>query len=224
MPSFNKRGYAVEAVRSVLDQDFADWELWIMENSTDNKTRRLLDKFVIRSDPRIIYEEIDISPQTRARVWPAPYLLNQYYPLANGEIILYISDDDLFMPGLFQRVSDYFYRNPKHDALYFHMVRTRAPQPGTGKDWDEQFQGIAADIPRGPGALDCQIDGGQIAYRKHVLEAAGQPYFYEGKGGDASHCDGLHMEHVAKNANVIFYPLAVPGVIHRHTLLSTWTN
>lgn len=224
LPSFNKRGFGVEAARSVLDQDFTDWELWIMENSTDVKTREVLKKYLPMDDPRIIYEDINLSEGTRAQHWPAPYLNNMYYPLANGDIIMYISDDDLFMPGLFSAVVDYFDEHPARSALYFHLVRTRAFRPGEGTHWDDAIGGIAADFTRNDNEVDCCIDGGQIAYRKKVLDAfEDRPYFYDGNGGQASHADGLHMADVAR-AGFLFYPLDVPGVIHRHTPFSTWTT
>lgn len=223
LPSYNKRGYAVEAVRSVLEQDFEDWELWIMENSTDEKTRKILKKNIPMDDPRIIYEDIGISQETRDLICPAPWLLNQYYPRANGDIILYISDDDLFMPEIFRDVVTYFDHYEDRHALYFHFVRTRAPSPGTGRDWDEQFMAIPAYTERRAGELDCQVDGGQVAYRKSVLEITGQPFFMQDKNADATHCDGLHLEKVAK-AGFTFYPLPVPGVIHRHTFVSTWSR
>lgn len=224
MPSYNKRGFAVEAVKSVLDQDFEDWELWIMENSRDGKTRKILNNFLPLDDPRIFYHEIDIDDETREAAMPAPWLLNRYYPKANGEIILYISDDDLFMPGLFSRISEYFDQYPAREALYFHLVRTRALRPGTGTSWDEQFTGIAADLPREAGELDCQVDGGQVAICKSAMDRISQPYFHETNDGEAAHADGIHLDKVADEARVIFYPLPVAGVIHRHTLASTWTQ
>jgi len=224
MPSHNKAGFAVEAVKSVLEQDFQDWELWIMENSTDERTRRILKKFLpLDEDPRIIYEEIDISPETRDQLCPAPWLLNQYYPLANGDIIMYISDDDLFMPDIFRYVVAYLDHYEDRDAVYFHLVRTQALRPGEGREWDAQFMAIPAYTERKVNDLDCQVDGGQVAYRRNVLEVIGQPYFFQGKSPDSNHADGMHLEKVAK-AGFTFYPIPKPGVIHRHTLASTWSN
>jgi glycosyltransferase involved in cell wall biosynthesis len=224
LPSYNKGGFAVEAVRSVLEQDFDDYELWILENSTDDgRTRQLLRKFTDLDDPRVIYEEIDLPAEIRNKYYACPYLLNQYYPLANGEIILYVSDDDLFMPGLFKEVDSYFDSNPEHDAVYFSLARTTAYNPGEGKSWRERWAGIRADIPRTAGQVDCSIDGGQVAYRKHVLDAIGQPYFYDGKGPEANHADGLHMNDIGR-AGFYFYPMDVQGVIHRHTPASVWTK
>lgn len=224
LPSHNKGGFAVEAARSVLHQDFTDFELWILENSTDDgRTRKLLRKFTDLDDLRVNYEEIDLIQGIRDTKAPCPYLLNQYYPLANGEIILYLSDDDLFMPGIFREVVNYFDSNPEHDALYFHMARTIAENPGDGTSWNDRWAGISADFPRTAGALDCCIDGGQAAYRKSVLGAIGQPYFYDGLGDEAPHCDGVHLNKIGR-AGYNFYPLKVRGVIHRHTGLSTWTK
>ena len=167
LPSHNKGGFAVEAVRSVMEQDYDSWELWILENSTDNgRTRQLLRKFTDLSDPRVIYEDIDLPQEVRDNCAPCAYLLNQYYPLANGEVIMYVSDDDLFMPGVFRETMQYFDDNPEHHALYFHLARTIAKNPGEGTLWRERWSGIKADVPRGEGQVDCSIDGGQIAYRK----------------------------------------------------------
>lgn len=224
MPSYNKRGFGVEAVRSVFSQTFTDWELWILDNSTDDgKTRKVLKKYIPMEDPRVHFEEIELSPQHRAQYYATAWLMNQYYPKANGDIILYISDDDLFQPGLFKSVVDYFDEHQDRHALYFHLVRTRAYAPGQGTKWNEAFAFIWADRIRSVNCLDCQIDGGQIAYRKHVLDAIGQPYFNQGNDLHASHADGTHMEKIPR-AGFDFYPLEVKGVIHRHTLLSTWSK
>lgn len=223
MPSYNKRGFGVEAAKSVLCQSFADWEFWILENSTDGKTRNILHKNLPLDDPRIIYKEIDLPEEVRSQHYPTAYLLNRYYPEANGDIILYVSDDDLFVPGIFREVVSYFDDNPDHDALYFHLARTMANRPGEGTAWYERWAGITADATRGIGKVDCFIDGGQIAYRKKVLDVIEQPYFQEEISDSTDHADGLHLEKVVQ-AGFKFYPLKVKGVIHRHTPVSTWTK
>lgn len=224
MPSYNKRGFGVEAAKSVIEQGFSDWELWIMENSTDDKTRKLLAKFLPLDDPRIHYEELDLD-EVRKEHWPAPWLLNKYYPKANGDIIMYVSDDDLFVPDIFRATVDAFDCNPEVDCIYFDMARTRARRPSDGKEWHERIAEVPALVVRDKAAmLDCLIDGGQVAYRKLVLDDIGQPYFYDGKDfATAMHTDGLHLSAIAEVGHP-FYPLHKPGVIHRHTLISTWSQ
>lgn len=225
LPSYNKGGFAVEAVRSVFVQSYQDWELHILENSQDDgKTRNLLKKFTDIGDPRVIYHEIDVETEIRQQHVVCPWLLNIHYPHARGEIIMYLSDDDLFQPGLFTAVVSYFANYPERDAIFFNMARTVAHAPGTGISWAERWMGIEADAPRGSGQVDCIIDGGQVAYRKRVLGAIQQPYFYTGKVAEiACHCDGLHLQALA-GAGVTFYPVPVNGLIHRHTPSSTWSK
>src|SRR5271170_5538936 len=95
LTSFNKPGYVLDAIRSVINQASGDWELWILENSTDGKTRQVIKDSGVLKNPKIIYEEIDIDASTRARIYPPAMLLNRYYPKANGEFIIFLADDDL---------------------------------------------------------------------------------------------------------------------------------
>lgn len=52
MPSYNQDRFIGEAIRSCLIQDDPDWELWILDNSTD-RTPEIVASF---SDPRIHFE------------------------------------------------------------------------------------------------------------------------------------------------------------------------
>jgi hypothetical protein len=54
MPSFNQARYIREAVESVLRQDDPDWELWIVDNSTD-ATPEVMAEY---KDPRIKFHHI----------------------------------------------------------------------------------------------------------------------------------------------------------------------
>ena len=53
--SHNKRDLAVEAVQSVLAQDWPGFELWVLENSTDGVTRDLVCA-ATADDPRVSCE------------------------------------------------------------------------------------------------------------------------------------------------------------------------
>lgn len=222
--SHNKNGFVQEAIASILDQDYEDFELILIDNSTDGVTRESLVRFLdatYADDPRIEYTEVEVPDEVR-RTWYVPsWLLNRYYPQATGDVILYLSDDDLFVPGLFSAVATAFEDNVGWKALYFHLARTIARNPGEGMTWDSRFTGIPADCIRGDGEVDCQIDACQIAYRTHVLTDIGQPYFPE-EQGHGNHADGVHLQKIAQK--YLFHPLAVCGIIHRHTAISTWSK
>lgn len=227
LPSFNKGAYCVEAIRSVLDQDFGDFELWIMENSTDGGlTRDAIRRQVpIDTDPRIIYEEIDIPDQVRQSVYATPWLLNKYYAHTRGDIIAYLSDDDLFTPACLGNCVRYLDAHPDRDIVYFGLKVSRAPSPGDGRNgpWANAIDAI---LTRGKDGetrfVDCQIDGGQFVQRTSTLAGISAPWFHEPRDRDASHCDGLFMDKLA--AAYTFWPLDFHGATHRMTPISTWTR
>lgn len=227
LPSYNKHAYCVEAVQSILDQDDPRWELWIMENSTDSRTRSVLRDHLpaLESDPRIIYEEMTIPDDVRRTWYVTPWLLNKYYAHARGDIIAYLSDDDLFTPGCFGTFTRYFDAHPECDVAYCGLRVSRAAVPGEGRTapWANE---IPALLTRGKGGdtrfVDCQIDGGQMMHRTTTLAAISQPWFHEARDGDASHCDGLFLDKLARE--FLFHPLDFHGVTHRLTPLSTWSR
>ena len=214
-PSFNKGQYVADAIRSVLAQDCADFEYWILENSTDRVTREVIAPLL--GDPRIIYEEIDLDPDERAACYPTAMLLNRYYAKAGGRYIFYLSDDDLLEPGCVRRCCEFLEADLARQVCYFSLRVDSVP--GGPERW------IRADAPLGAGTdcpvVDCRIDGGQIAHRRDCLDRVGRPWFPETPVTDqARHADGLFMQKLA--ACYTFWPLPEHLATHRRTPLSTW--
>ena len=87
MPSYNQAHYIVEAVRSVMAQDDPDWELWIVDNSSDS-TPQVMREF---TDPRIHFHHI---PQ---RMDPGT-CLNWMLQRAQGEAFSYLHTDNNLLP------------------------------------------------------------------------------------------------------------------------------
>lgn len=83
MPSYNQAHYIGEAVRSVLAQDDPDWELWILDNSSD-RTPEVMRAF---DDPRIRFHHVP------ARMDPGS-CLNWLLERARGELFSYVHTDN----------------------------------------------------------------------------------------------------------------------------------
>lgn len=88
MPSFNQGHFIREAVDSVLAQDDPDWELWIVDNSTDD-TPTVMSSF---ADPRIRFHH---DPE---RMDPGA-CLNWMLERAEGRDFSYIHTDNRLYPG-----------------------------------------------------------------------------------------------------------------------------
>src|SRR5690242_3143691 len=84
LPTYNRCGYAREAVASVLAQDFDDWELIIADDGSDRETRAFLDGL---SDPRIVVILLPHSGRpSRVR--------NAAIARARGRYLAFLDSDD----------------------------------------------------------------------------------------------------------------------------------
>lgn len=216
-PSYNKPGYVGQAIASVLAQDYEGaLEYWILENSDDGgATREAVAPFL--SDPRVIYEEIEFTPEERAGSYPTAVLLNRYYPKANGKYIFYLSDDDLLEPSCVRRCVEFLEADPLRAVCWFSMLITVGGTPTSG---------IRAAYPVGLGtatpSVDCRVDGGQVAHRKDCLDVLGPPPWFPEtpEPGTARHADGVFLDRLA--AEFTFWDIPDGLLTHRCTPLSTW--
>jgi spore maturation protein CgeD len=220
LPSHNKREYVLEAIYSIVGQTFQDWELWVLENSTDDgATRKVIKDSGVLDDKRIVYEELNYSTRFRQSVYITAWMLNHWYKKANGDLILYLSDDDLFSPDAAEVCVQAFDQHPDWDAAWFSLQHHISGAPyHTGPP----VSGIAANSLKGPGQMDCQADGGQVVHTRRILDEVPEPWFPETDDpGINRHCDGLFLENIASKTP--FHPIPKVLVHHRYTSASTWT-
>jgi spore maturation protein CgeD len=220
-PVHNKHDFAAQAIRSVLAQDFADFEYRIIENSTDGgRTRQIIAPLL--GDPRIRYAEVELTAEERAACYVPAMLLNRFYPAAEGTYIAYLSDDDLLDPQCLSRVAAFFEARPDAAACWFGM--RFAEDIGSGPVF---CGGIPSAYPAGLGTavpvVDCRIDGGQVVHRKDCLDRIDWPWFPETpEPMHARHADGLFLQRLA--GWFTFWPLGEDLMTHRRTPLSVWDH
>ncbi len=91
MPTWNRQQLAIRAIKSVLRQDYSNWEMIIVDDCSTS--REQLQQYVTAlNDPRITYIHNDINSGACA-------VRNQAIMLAQGEYITGIDDDDEWTPN-----------------------------------------------------------------------------------------------------------------------------
>lgn len=90
MPVFNGEQFLDESIRSVLAQDFDDFELLVVESGSTDRTPAILETWKQR-DPRIVV----ITTPTREGI---PAALNLGLAHARGDYVARFDCDDLMMP------------------------------------------------------------------------------------------------------------------------------
>jgi glycosyl transferase family 2 len=160
LATYNRRDWLRLAMDSVLDQTYHDVELLVMDDGSTDGTPELLDEYSRRNPPeRFRYSRHENMGQART--------LNRGYEMARGEVLGYLSDDDLLARGAVARLMEELREDPDAVAVYpgYRMIDTDGEIVDTVRPIEyspvEAFR--LHDTIIGPGGL----------VRRAVLEATG---------------------------------------------------
>ena len=100
MGTYKRAGIIGRAIRSILDQDFQDWELIVVGHCTPDNTADVVAAF---NDPRISFHNMpERVPDTGSAT--KNYGIKNF---ARGTYIAYLDDDDLYRPGFLSTMIGY---------------------------------------------------------------------------------------------------------------------
>ena len=107
MPVFNAAPYLKEAVDSVMNQSFRDFELIILDDASQDDSSKILDTY---SDPRVVRftSEQNIGLAN---------ILNVGIEMSRGEYIARMDADDISLPTRLQAEVNYLDSHPKIDLV-----------------------------------------------------------------------------------------------------------
>lgn len=94
--------YIKDAIESVLNQDFENFELIISDQSTHNRTEKLVESYLDIRIKYFKYEKIGYGIN-----------LQKCLELASGEYITYLNDDDILLKGALKRIDGFLNKNPE---------------------------------------------------------------------------------------------------------------
>ena len=104
VPSFNQGRFIGETIRSILEQDYPNIEVIVIDGGSTDSTVE-----VLRSFPQITwFSEPDLG-QTHA--------INKGMLVARGAIRAYLNSDDVYRPGAFRKVAEIFRNEPETKIL-----------------------------------------------------------------------------------------------------------
>ena len=160
LATYNRRDWLRLAMDSVLDQSYPNLELLVMDDGSTDGTPELLEEYARRHPPeRFRFSRHDNMGQART--------LNRGYGMARGEILGYLSDDDLLARGAVARLVAELRADPDAVAVYpgYRMIDAEGEIVDTVRPIEysplEAFR--LHDTIIGPGGL----------VRREVLEASG---------------------------------------------------
>jgi glycosyltransferase involved in cell wall biosynthesis len=108
IPSYNHEKYVREAIQSVLEQTYQDFEIVITDDGSRDRTVSIIKSF---TDPRI---KLFYFPKNRG----AAVAVNHCIAEASGEFIALLNSDDAFVPEKLEKQVEFLDKNPKIGAVF----------------------------------------------------------------------------------------------------------
>jgi glycosyltransferase involved in cell wall biosynthesis len=90
----DRAGVLPEAIKSVLAQDFPDYELVVVDDGSTDETKEVVERF---PDPRVRYVYRPNGGLSAAR--------NTGAEAARGQLVIFLDDDDRFDPSALSRIA-----------------------------------------------------------------------------------------------------------------------
>lgn len=136
MPAYNAEKYIGEAIESILNQSFTDFEFIIVNDGSTDNTKDIILSY---SDPRVVYLENEKNSGIVVT-------LNKGIDNATGEYIARMDSDDISLPTRFEKQIDFMENHPEIGVL------------GTAiKTFGEDIQGQIINFNTAPNRLKADL-------------------------------------------------------------------
>ena len=109
IPTYNRAKYISEAINSVLNQSFKDFEIIVVDDGSTDNTRAILEPYLCK----IKYCYQKNSGPAKAR--------NEGIKIAKGEYIGFLDSDDLWLPEKLKFQMDFFTQFPNIEILHCNL-------------------------------------------------------------------------------------------------------
>ena len=125
IPVFNGERYLAQAIESILNQTYTDFELIISDNASTDDTQEICEKYAA-ADERIRYYRNDQN------LGAAPNF-NRLFDLARGEYFQWLAHDDLLAPDFLRQCVEILDADPSSILCFswVNLVDERGQQNST---------------------------------------------------------------------------------------------
>lgn len=110
LPTYNGSHYLGQAIQSILDQTYTNWELIIVDDGSTDNTPNIMSHYAAL-DSRIR----SIRHPNNRRL---PAALNTGFAQAKGEYLTWTSDDNYYRPIALATMVDFLNAHPEVDIVY----------------------------------------------------------------------------------------------------------
>ena len=206
LTSYNRTMLLERAIRSVLNQDWGDFELIIIDDGSPQVTRDVIEKYAAL-DNRIVYIQTNKRDEDRRKTTDYATNINTALHIATGEYVAYLTCDDEFLDGHLYRLVLALDNNPAWSVV-FDDQRTVYYDDST----DSERHAYDRLLPEVVTRASCQVDHNMVLMRK---EAAFNVGLWDDNAANYGAADAVFWDRL-NNAGYIFYRVSGLGTKHRY--------
>ena len=108
LPTYNCSHLLERAVKSVLEQTYRNFELFVIDDDSNDNTEYVIEKY---SDDRIIYIKNDKN------IGPGPSR-NVAIEKSNGEFITFLDSDDIWYTNKLEKQIEFILKYPREEIIW----------------------------------------------------------------------------------------------------------
>jgi len=144
-PSFNQGEFIGETLRSVVNQNYPDLELIVMDGGSTDQTVSVLKQFADQNASntslRFIWKSEHDGGQAAA--------INKGLKIATGDILAYLNSDDTYEHQTLKFIGQYFQNHPKVQFVYGHgkLIDQKGKFIGMYNDFQVNFTVLHGSCP-----------------------------------------------------------------------------
>src|ERR1035437_58869 len=168
MTSYNRPVFVKEAIQSVLDQTYEDFELIVVDDGSSQETVAAIDSF---DEYRLVKVLLKRRELEGARYC---HSINEGLEFASGGLISYLTDDDLYLPRRLEVMVDALVNDPQKWVVYGQqMVQFLDANKKLETAYVREMFGVTRDM----GLISGNIDHNSFMHRAECLRWLDRPYW-----------------------------------------------
>ncbi len=121
-PSYNHAQFLERTIKSVLDQKYSNMEYIILDGNSNDGSADIIERY--KNQLAYCKSEKD-NGQADA--------INKGFQHSTGELMAWLNSDDVYLPGTFYYIVNYFNKNPDVDVVYGHRILIDVNDKETGR-------------------------------------------------------------------------------------------
>lgn len=117
LTSYNRPKGVREAIASVLSQTYPHWELIVVDDNSNLETQEAI-KDLVKKEQRVKLIQSSVRNEERDQTTRYATCINLAIPHITGDLVTYLTDDDIYYPLRFEKMAERFEQDPNINIVY----------------------------------------------------------------------------------------------------------